>query len=158
MKGSIFDGLSAFVVVFMWVIGLGLTSYMLQNGTLVDFVDDYQMSLDTYNSVVAYVVLLKSNLAFLVYTLILVVVLTNAQTTTQPLYFGASAMVLFVVIYMFANSFIPLLTGMEILDEYIGIDLISFLEGTWYYLIISGLFGAVISYIRGAQTRALFPS
>lgn len=98
---------------------------------------------------------LRSSYYVLIFVIIVMNILSNGLSTTDPIYFGAFAILTFIMIWFINQAVIP-----SIMSTFTGLDLPGvnndwwyMLQSSWYFAALSGLVGAGIGYLKGSYAK-----
>ena len=111
----------------------------------------YSTMLESFNILITF---LRSSYLYLIIALLIVNALIQAGTKLNPIWFGISTLVFFILIY-FLETYImgPLILGLSGLDiaGQVHTDWFSMLDSLWLPASIGAFIGTMFAYVKGVR-------
>jgi len=108
-----------------------------------------------YETLNIMIIFLRSSYLYLVIALLIVNILLQSGTKLNPIWFGISVLVFFIIIYFLENYIMgPLilgLSGLEI-DGYVHTDWFEMINDLWLPSLIGVLIGTLFAYAKGTRS------
>ena len=152
---GVFDSYGIILIMFsLSFLGWASEMYLSMTGDIVYSINPpiYYQMLDTVRPFIDFI---RGSYFVLIFTLITINLLTNGNSSPDPLWFGAYGIMTFVLLWFLNQTVIPAVTGIFFHFQLAGVsnDWWYMFNNNWYFAALSGLLGAAIGYIKGAYAK-----